>query len=206
MTNAPETLRLFLFRHGETTATGKLIGQTDVALSARGHAQAAALAEQFAETPFTAIYASDLRRARQTAEPLAQRLGMMVQTAAVWREVNMGEWEGHRLAELYDASPEQVTQCFTDPAQFIYPGGEALTDFAARIQRALTQLLQKHARGQIALFTHGGVCRAILATALALPMSHWLRLAQDYGGCNIIEWQDGLPTVLCVNQTADRFS
>jgi alpha-ribazole phosphatase len=206
MRNASEPLRLFLFRHGETTATGKLIGHTDVALSARGHAQAAAVAEQFAAIAFTAIYASDLRRARQTAEPLAQRHGVAVQTAAVWREVNMGEWEGHTLAELYAASPEQVTQCFTDPEHFIYPGGEALADFAARIQRALTQLLQAHAHGQIALFTHGGVCRAILATALALPMSHWLRLAQDYGSCNIIEWRDGLPTVLCVNQTADRFS
>jgi len=74
--------------------------------------------------------------------------------------------EGQTVAALYDDAPQLVGQLFDDPASFNYPEGESFAIFTARVQSALDQLLLTHESGKVALIAHGGVCRAIISSAL----------------------------------------
>jgi alpha-ribazole phosphatase len=190
-------LRLYLIRHGEVEGAtdGKLFGRTDAPLSERGLAQARGLAEKLAVVPLSAIYSSNLKRASLTAEHIAGRSGLRVQPCSDWREINMGEWEGRTIAALHCEEPELVARLFNDPASFEYPGGESFAAFAVRIQEALNRLLLTHPSGEVALIAHGGVCRTVIGSVLEMPMRNWLRLAQDYGCLNVIDWYGANPVL-----------
>ncbi len=196
-----EHQRLYLIRHGEVegASDARLIGRTDAPLSARGLDQSRQLAATLANKNLSGIYSSDLQRARSTAEVIAKEHNLPVTANRDWREIDMGQWEGLTMKRIHDESPELVAQLFADPASFQYPGGESFTAFIARIQNALTHLLSTHANDHIGLVAHGGVCRVILGSALELPPRNWLRLAQDYGCLNIIDWYDGNPTLRLLN-------
>ncbi|MFN2456312.1 MAG: histidine phosphatase family protein [Pyrinomonadaceae bacterium] len=79
------------------------------------------------------------------------------------------------------------------------PHHEVLRPIIARIQTALEQWLIVHPNGEIALIAHGGVCRAIIGRALEIPMRNWLRLAQDYGCMNVIDWYGASPVLQQLN-------
>ena len=200
-TSTHERLRLYLIRHGEVegAASGKLLGRTDTPLSKRGLEQAIKLAEVLSTAQLSAVYCSDLQRARVTAEIIAKRSNVKVQESAAWREIDMGEWDGRTMASLHDEAPHLVARLFDDPASFEYPGGESFACFTGRVLKALDQLLMMHSNGQVVLVVHGGVCRTIIGTALGIPARNWLRLAQDYSCLNVIDWYDGNPILQLLN-------
>jgi alpha-ribazole phosphatase len=206
--NTSQRLRLYLIRHGETepAAAGKLIGHTDVSLYERGVEQARRLAERLSSVRLDAIYSSDLRRARRTAEIIAEQNMASVQPSAAWREIDMGAWEGLTLSALNDEAPELVASLFEDPASFKYPSGESFVDFTIRIERALDQLLLTRPHGEIVLVTHGGVCRAIIGGILGIPMRNWLRLDQGYGCLNIVTWYESHPRLELLNYQLGELS
>lgn len=199
-------LRLYLIRHGEieSAAMGKLIGQTDVALSPRGERQARILAEKLSSVHLDAVFSSDLQRAYRTAEIIAEQNQTSAQPSAVWREINMGAWEGRALSTLNDEAPEQVASLINNPESFEYPGGESFVNFKSRIQEALDQLLLTHPHGEIALIVHGGVCRAIIGGILEIRMRKWMQLIQDYGCLNVITWYERHPMLELLNLSADH--
>jgi alpha-ribazole phosphatase len=205
--NTSSRLRLYLIRHGEIepAAMGKLIGQTDVALSERGVEQARRLAEKLTSVRLDAVYSSDLRRAYRTAEIIAEHNQVSAQPSVTWREIDMGAWEGRTLSTLNDETPERFASLFDDPASFEYPDGESFADFTTRIQGALDQLLQTHPNGEIALVAHGGVCRAIIGGVLGMPMRNWLRLTQVYGCLNVLTWYESQPMVELLNYSSEEF-
>jgi broad specificity phosphatase PhoE len=198
--NNQERLRLYLIRHGEVegAVAGRLLGRTDTPLSERGREQVQQLADLLSTVRFSAVYSSDLQRARMTAAAIA-RHGELVVESSAWREIDMGEWEGRTVAALHDEFPELVAQVFNDPASFQYPGGESFASFTARVQTALHKLLLTHKSGDVALIAHGGVCRTIIGGVLGLPMHNWLRLAQGHACLNVIDWYDGNPVLLLLN-------
>lgn len=199
--NHTERLRLYLIRHGdvEGSSSGRILGWTDSPLSPRGLEQSRKLAEALATIQLSAIYSSDLRRAKVMAETIAEHHHLNVQSEATWREIDMGEWDGCTVASLNDEAPDLVGQLFDDPASFAYPSGESFTAFISRIQLALENLLATHDSGEVALVTHGGVCRTIIGSALGIPVRNWLRLAQDYGCLNVIDWYGGAPVLQLLN-------
>jgi alpha-ribazole phosphatase/probable phosphoglycerate mutase len=196
-----QRLRLYVIRHGEVEGVGdgKLLGRTDTPLSENGLEQSHQLAEALSAARLSAVYSSDLQRARMAAEMIAERSNLKVQPNSVWREIDMGDWEGRTMTSLHDESPELVAQLFNDPGSFVYPNGESFGVFTARVRSALDQLLTTHDSGNIALITHGGVCRVIVGDTLGMPAQNWLRLAQDYGCLNVIDWYDRNPTVKLLN-------
>lgn len=201
-TNTQQRLRLYLIRHGEVegAASGKLLGRTDTPLSKRGLEQSRQLSQKLSSAQLSAIYSSDLQRARVTAETIAKHHGLTVQQNAAWREIDMGEWEGRTLAALHEEAPGLITRLFNDPASFEYPKGESFASFTARVEAALDQLLLTYTSGDVALIAHGGVCRAIIGGVLGVPMHNWLRLAQTYGSLNVIEWYDRSPVLVTLNR------
>src|SRR5262245_18189605 len=172
----------------------------DVALSAAGVLQAAALGERLAPGPSGAVSASDLARARQSAAPLATARGTDVVAVPPLREMAMGRWEGLTFAEIRTREPELCARWLADPFAMAFPEGEGLAELRARAVPALRKVLERHAGRRIAVVAHGGTNRVILAEALGLPLTNIFRLAQDYAAWSLIEYPDGGAVVHLLNQ------
>ena len=149
---------LLLVRHGETdwNAEGRLQGHTDRPLNDFGRRQAAALAERLADDDIDAVYASDLARARETAEILGNRLGLPVVTDPDLRERNWGNWEG-------------LTGSERDRVEYV---GEEREAHGERVIRAVRRIAEQHPGERIVVVTHGGSLRRIQVAAygMALPV------------------------------------
>ncbi|MFL5916105.1 MAG: histidine phosphatase family protein [Gaiellaceae bacterium] len=151
--------RLLLVRHGETdwNADGRLQGQTDRPLSDFGRTQALRLAGELAEEELEAIYSSDLARALETAEIVAERVGLPVLLDPDLREKDWGTWEG-------------LTAVERDRVEFV---GESTEAHQERILRALRRISEGHPDGgSVLVVTHGGsMCRVqTAALGMALPV------------------------------------
>jgi 2,3-bisphosphoglycerate-dependent phosphoglycerate mutase len=152
--------RICLVRHGETdwNAERRLQGHIDVPLNATGVAQARATAANLAEQDFTAVYTSDLQRARQTAAEAARSLALDPQPEPRLRERHYGNFQGLTYAEAQTRYPEGYRRFQErDPSFTFGDDGESLEDFAGRIRTALEALAERHAGEQILVVTHGGV-------------------------------------------------
>ena len=116
-------------RHGETdwNFEGRLQGHTDRPLNAYGREQAEALAGRLAREDVAAIYASDLARARETAEIVGERLGLPVVLDPDLREKDWGTWEG-------------LTAVERDRVEFV---GETAEAHQERILRALRRIAER---------------------------------------------------------------
>jgi broad specificity phosphatase PhoE len=149
---------LLLVRHGETdwNAEGRLQGHTDRPLNPYGREQAKALAERVADDGIRAVYASDLSRARETAEIVGERLGLTVVIDPDLREKNWGSWEGLTGAER-------------DGVEYV---GETAQEHSERILRAVRRIAERHPGERVLVVTHGGSMRRIQAavSGMALPV------------------------------------
>jgi len=166
-------MRLLIARHGATQFNQqyRMTGQIDAPLSALGLRQAEALALRLAHERFDVIVSSDLIRARQTAEPVARRLGLPVTLDAELREISMGEWEGRRFPDIRREHPELLARIESDPEGATgAPDGETWARFAARIDGALARWRAAHPEGRVLWVTHGGVVSVVMMRALGLSL------------------------------------
>jgi broad specificity phosphatase PhoE len=162
---------LLLVRHGETdwNADGRLQGQTDRPLSDYGRRQARQLATELAGEELDAIHASDLSRARETAEIVGAQLGLAVVLDADLREKDWGTWEG-------------LTAVERDRVEF---AGESTEEHRERVLGALGRIAELHPAGRVLVVTHGGSIRRVQTAALglALPVvencGRWLCVCED---------------------------
>ena len=169
-TNQPT--RICLVRHGETewNLGQRIQGHRDMPLNATGLAQAQALAEGLAGQVFAAIYCSDLLRARQTAEPLALRLGMPLNFEQELRERNFGCCEGQTYEEIMAGDAVVAQGLASRQPDFVLPGGESLVQHLARVERCFSRLAAGHAGECIAVITHGGVLDLVYRRARGVPI------------------------------------
>jgi alpha-ribazole phosphatase len=169
-------MRLLLVRHGETVwnAEARLQGRTDLPLSPLGRQQASALAGVVVTETVHALYASDLRRAWETAEILADPLGLQVQPEPRWREMAFGDWEGLTFAEIQQRDAAALAAWQADPMRIAPPGGETLAQVSERVGAALAGLIATCQERTAVLVAHGGPLRVLLCLALGLPpQAHW---------------------------------
>jgi len=147
---------ILLVRHGETdwNLERRVQGHSDRPLNETGRAQARALAQQLAGEPVDAVYASDLLRALDTARPLAEALGLPVQTLPGLREKHFGTWEGLTDVEIRERFPQSDGGPWGD--------AETTEDVAARVIAALHDVAGRHRGGHVVIVTHGGPVRAVL--------------------------------------------
>ncbi|MFC0543691.1 histidine phosphatase family protein [Kutzneria chonburiensis] len=163
---------LHLVRHGESTwnLAGRIQGQSAEAggLTAAGRAQAQLTADLLAERPVrpTAVIASDLVRARETAEIIAARLDLPLEFDPEIREQNLGVLEGQRLDSPFADDPtaqDTVDRLWREP--FLRPDtGESIADMYDRVHRAFRRHAEARPGLDIVLVTHGGPVR-MAATA-----------------------------------------
>jgi 2,3-bisphosphoglycerate-dependent phosphoglycerate mutase len=165
--------RLCVIRHGETAwnAEGRVQGQTDVPLSALGEAQAQALAGVFAGERFTALYASDLARVRQTAAPAARALGLAPRVEAALRERHYGKFETLTYAEARERFPRDFARFKAKELDYDFETGESLARFSARALACVAAIARRHAGEQVLVFTHGGVLEMVRRHALGIGLA-----------------------------------
>ncbi|MBF0305335.1 MAG: histidine phosphatase family protein [Alphaproteobacteria bacterium] len=176
---------ILLVRHAEHDLLGRALAgrMAGVGLNALGRAQA----ERLARLDVAAIQSSPLERARETALPLARRLGLPVETVDALNEIDFGVWQGRSFAEL-DADP--VWHDWNrDRARTRPPGGESMTEVQARIVGHLRRLTA--APRPVVLFSHGDVIKAALLHVLGLPLDAVSRIEVDPAGISTValgEW------------------
>jgi len=195
---------LFLIRHGENewVETGKLAGRTPgVHLNKKGHQQSAGLAERLANQPITAIYSSPLVRCVETAQPLSQRLGVLIREEPGLLEVDYGEWRGGELKELSKKPEWQLVQMY--PSGFRFPGGETLREVQSRVVGTLERIRSEHVGEAIALFAHGDILRTTLAWYLGAPLDLFQRIVISTASVSVLGFHHFGPRVLLVNETGE---
>jgi alpha-ribazole phosphatase len=193
-------ITLYLVRHGETEwgRRGIAYGHSEASLTDLGREQSRGLCELFAPIALQAVYSSDLERTRAAADCIASSHDLPLVAEPWLREINMGEWEGRKIAEIMKSEQALVDQMFGDPSGFCFPAGEGFTEFFERVWKGVNEILASQ-RGGVAIVTHAGVLRMIIGGVLELAPKNWLKIAQDFGCINIIEWYDGGPIVKKMN-------
>lgn len=184
---------LLFIRHGETdwNRQQRFQGQIDVPLNATGQAQARRLAARLADTPYDALFSSDLRRARETSAPLAAAWGHTPTTMASLREQNFGLLEGLDVPTIQARHAGLWQQWLEHRADFALPGGgESLRQFHARVLAAVRLLAEDHAGRRIAIVTHGGVLDMLWRTAHGLPLDGLRECEIPNTGLNLLRWAD----------------
>ena len=168
--------RLLLLRHGQSTwnAEGRWQGWADPPLSPRGERQALEAAGRLVGAGLEEVVASDLTRARHTAELIAEHLGLgPVTVQRDLRERNVGDWCGLTRAEIGERWPDALRAYLGGRSEAI-PGGESDDALAARGIEALA-CLARDGRA-VLVVTHGGLVRAV-ERALGADPSHVGNLA-----------------------------
>lgn len=161
---------LLLARHGEThwNATRRWQGHEDIPLNDRGRAQARELADLLADEPVSAVYASDLQRARETAEIVGNRMGLPVETDPRLREIFFGGWEGLTTPEIEHRFPDEVARWRADDGTNAFAGGETYTAMGDRVVAALDEIARAHPGETVLVVLHGGPIRGLLAHAAGI--------------------------------------
>jgi broad specificity phosphatase PhoE len=185
-------LRLFLVRHAEALANPDLryLGSRDDPLTARGQWQALQLAEAFAPLVLAAVYTSPLTRAVATAQPMAEACGVSLIPEPRLVEAAMGTWEGLRRAEILARSADDAAcheQWEADPT-CAPPGGESLAAVQARVVACVRELAARHAGAAVVLVSHVSPIKALLCTAMDVPLTTGQRLFLDSATVSVIDW------------------
>jgi probable phosphoglycerate mutase len=192
-----------LIRHALNDYIDKAIaGWTpDVHLNDAGRAQVERLAERLAQAPIAAIYSSPLERARETAAPLAKRLGLDVRMCEAFGEIGYGEWTGKSLSEL--ARDGRWGQFNSVRSLTRAPGGETMLEAQTRVMAAIEVLCDQHPREMIAVFSHGDVIKAAIAYFLGIPLDFYYRFDIGPASVSVVTIDDHGPRLLRINDTGE---
>ena len=167
-----QATRIIALRHGETTwnVDTRIQGHLDIPLNDTGHWQGSRLGQALAEEGIAAVYASDLRRAWETAQYVARAAGAPLQPETGLRERGFGRFEGRTFAEIEQDSPEDARRWRQRDPHFAPEGGETLTELSARVLAAAERLAARHPGELIALVGHGGVMDVLYRAATRLDL------------------------------------
>ncbi len=169
--------QILFIRHGETdwNRIKRIQGHIDIPLAQTGVEQAQRLATRLAADAkagarLDAIWSSDLMRAQQTAQPIADALGVPVQLTESLRERSYGAFQGHDSDEIAVCFPDEYAHWQTRDPGFAPPEGESQRVLYHRVLHAVEPIVAMHAGGRIAIVTHGGVLDCVYRFARGLPL------------------------------------
>jgi broad specificity phosphatase PhoE len=167
---------LLIARHGETdwNRARRWQGHADRPLTKRGQAQAAELAERLADIALDAVYSSDLRRARETAEAVAHAQGVDVVQLAELREVDVGSWEGLTREEAETRFPDGFRRWLAGGTG--WEDGESYAEMSTRVLAAVDRIADEDESGRLLIVSHGGPIRAIHGAALGMDVEAYRRI------------------------------
>lgn len=195
-------IEITLIRHGQSVSnvTGHWQGHGDSPLSDHGVEQAAALAERLSGARFDRIVSSDLSRAADTARAVGARLGMEPELRPIWREIDVGEWEGLTREEVKERFPDQI-EALKGGRTIKVGGAESWLDLAQRAHRAFEALRAELEPGQrAAVFAHGGVIASLVGLLFGVTPNKPRRLGNVANtAMTTIRYEGVRPTLLRYN-------
>jgi broad specificity phosphatase PhoE len=155
---------LLLARHGETdwNRERRLQGSSDTELNELGRSQARDLAAELEDVELAAVYSSDLRRARETAEIVAASKGLTVDVDQNLRERSFGRWEGLTRAE--------IAERFGD---LEHHDGESDEEVRLRVLAAVKRIVERHPDGQVLVVSHGSALNTLWHHASGARLERW---------------------------------
>jgi probable phosphoglycerate mutase len=190
-----------LIRHASHDLLGRVLAgrMPGVPLNARGRAEAAQLAADLAHLSIHALSTSPMERVRQTAEPLARRLGLEMRLDPAFHEIDFGDWTSLSFAELAPLPAWQLWNSARHEAQ--PPGGETMAAAQRRFVAGLERLAQEYSEACVAVFSHGDVIKAALMHYLQIPLSLIARLEVDPASVSSLVLAQDQVQVLCINRS-----
>ncbi len=182
---------LLLIRHGQTdwNRDGRYQGQSDIPLNETGRTEARELAARIVRdgTRPETIYTSDLARARETAQILAEAWKVRVHEDARLREIDQGVWEGMRVDEIQARFPSEFQTYLKDPLRAGPPQGETVGQVQARVREAVDEILTQHPGGTAAVVSHGLALGLIRTRAAGRPLEQVWDLIPANADVEIVE-------------------
>ncbi|MBT2429841.1 bifunctional RNase H/acid phosphatase [Streptomyces sp. ISL-112] len=203
---APATF--VLLRHGETRLTPEKrfsgSGGTDPELSATGREQAARAAAHFAALgSVQEIVSSPLRRCRETAAAVAERLGLDVRIEDGLRETDFGAWEGLTFGEVRERYGDDLTAWLADPETAPTGGGESFAEVAERVAAARDRLTARYAGRTALVVTHVTPIKTLVRLALEAPAQAMFRMELSAASISTVAYYgDGNASVRLLNDTS----
>ena len=198
-----EPTRIIAVRHGETSwnVDARIQGQTDIGLNDTGRWQARRVGQALAGEPISAVYTSDLGRARETAESIGEVSGVAPIPHQGLRERSFGMFEGKTFDEIHQTWPDHAHNWRKRIPEWEPPqGGESLLQLRERVTRTMSDLAARHRGEQIAVVAHGGVLDTLYRIATGqevnsprtweLPNGAINRLLWTPEGFTLVGWSD----------------
>ena len=185
--------RVYLVRHGETTAAAedRFAGSIDGELSEHGRAQVDALGHRLAAAPITHVYTSPMRRTMATAISIAAPHGLAPIEMSALREIDHGHWEGRLREDVERAFPEEYAAWAADPFRNAPEGGEPGVQVMARASTAVTRLIERHVGETLVVVSHKATIRLLLCSWLGIDARGYRdRLDQSPACLNALDFKD----------------
>jgi alpha-ribazole phosphatase/probable phosphoglycerate mutase len=193
-------MRLLLARHGESiwNAERRFQGSTDIPLSARGRAQAEALARGLRGYRVRAAYVSPFRRAVETAELALRGTDVPLVVIDELRELSLGAWEGCTVDEVRARDGDPYVAWIRTPHDCPPPGGEPLPVVSDRVRAGLERIAAAHPSGDdVLVVAHGGVISVYACHLLGCSFNQLWRLRVDNASLTIVR----PPRLVSLNDT-----
>jgi len=173
--NAEAQTTLVLVRHGETewNLEGRWQGQRDSRLTALGREQASRTATRLSRMKISAVYTSDLGRARQVAQLIAAPHGLPLIEREDLRERSYGVLEGKTDQEAAASERSWYITWKADHLHLAAPGGETYQMLCDRVVNELYEIVKSHPGETVVVSTHGGPIKCALYYFLSIPLSLW---------------------------------
>lgn len=203
------TTRVLLVRHGATvlSAEDRFAGSTDVDLSDEGRRQARALAERVADLPITAVYASPMKRTRETASIIGTPARLEPRIEDGLREISHGRWEGLTRKEVEARFPGEYETWEADPFTFAPEGAESGLSVMARALPALRAIVVRHPNETVAVVSHKATIRLLLSSLLGIDARGYRdRLDQAPACLNVVDFKDAVRARLMLYNDTSHYA
>ncbi|WP_230421848.1 histidine phosphatase family protein [Catenulispora pinistramenti] len=205
---------LVLLRHGATalTAERRFSGVGDPELSAVGLGQVDAVARRLAAQggidaghaghAIDAVVASPLQRTVQTAQAVADAVGLPVELDPGFRETDFGLWDGHSFAEVRERWPAEHRAWLASTA-VAPPGGESFDAVTERVLAARAALLERYARRTVLVVSHVTPIKTLIRDALGAPLEALYAMELSAASLSVLAcYADGRGSMRLFNDTA----
>lgn len=203
------TTRILLIRHGATvlSAEDRFAGSTDVDLSDEGRRQARRLGERLADLPLDAVYASPMKRTRDTAALVSGPRKMEATVDAGLREIAHGRWEGLTRKEVEARFTEEYANWEEDPFTFAPEGGESGLAVMARALPIIRAIVVRHPNQTVAVVSHKATIRLLLSSLLGIDARGYRdRLDQAPACLNILDFKDAVRARLMLYNDTSHYA
>jgi broad specificity phosphatase PhoE len=197
------TTRIILVRHGQTewNRVERFRGRMDIELNEMGWHQAQAVARRLHREHIDAVYSSPMKRAVQTAEPLAEVHGLEVQALERLNDIDYGAWAGLTPDEVASTDVDLYQAWLDTPHLVRFPDGESLDDVRSRAWEVLEQVYLRHEGRTTVLVSHLVVNRVLISAFLGLSNASFWQIGQSNAAINILEVRDAERRLLVLNDT-----